>query len=70
MTDAGSGAGSGAEFQQNTEALKHVLLCVITVSQRYHFVFDFFVCFVFCKFMSGLILWFMDNFWFDDLRAE
>ena len=28
-----------------------------------------FVCFVLCKFVSGLILWFMDNLWFDDLRA-
>ena len=25
---------------------------------------------VFCKFVSGLILWFMGNLWFDDLRAE
>ena len=25
---------------------------------------------VLCKFVSVLILWFMDNFWFDDLRAE
>ena len=33
-------------------------------------VFDVYVCFVLCKFVSGLILWFMDNFWFDDLRAE
>ena len=23
-----------------------------------------------CKFVSGLILWFMDNLWFDDLCAE
>ena len=22
------------------------------------------------NFVSGLILWFMDNLWFDDLRAE
>ena len=29
-----------------------------------------FVCFVLYKFVSGLILWFMDNLWFDDLRAE
>ena len=26
--------------------------------------------YVLCKFMSGLILWFMDNLWFDDLHAE
>ena len=26
--------------------------------------------YVLCKFVSGLILWFMDNLWFDDLRAE
>ena len=26
--------------------------------------------YVSCKFVSGLILWFMDNLWFDDLRAE
>ena len=32
--------------------------------------FDVCICFVLCKFVSGLILWFMDNFWFDDLRAE
>ena len=35
-----------------------------------NFVFDVCVCFVLCKFVSGLILWFMDNLWFDDLRAE
>ena len=28
-----------------------------------------FVCFVLCKFVSGLILWFMDNLWFDNFRA-
>ena len=28
------------------------------------------VCFVLFKFVSGLILWFLDNLWFDDLRAE
>ena len=28
------------------------------------------VCFVLCNFASGLILWFLDNSWFDDLRAE
>ena len=32
--------------------------------------FDVCVCFVLCEFVSGLILWFMDNLWFDDLRAE
>ena len=32
--------------------------------------FDVCDCFVSCKFVSGLILWFMDNLWFDDLRAE
>ncbi len=26
--------------------------------------------YVLCKFVSGLILWFMDNLWFDNLRAE
>ena len=34
------------------------------------FVFDFCVYFVLCKFVQGLILWFMDDLWFDDLRAE
>ena len=34
------------------------------------FVFDACVCFVLCKFVSGLILWFMDNLWFDDFHAE
>ena len=32
--------------------------------------FDVCVYFVLCKFVSGLILWFMDNLWFDDLLAE
>ena len=31
--------------------------------------FDVCVCFVLCKFVSGLIVFF-DNLWFDDLRAE
>ena len=31
---------------------------------------DVCVCFVLCKFESGLILWFMDNLLFDDLHAE
>ena len=26
--------------------------------------------YVLCKFVSWLILWFMDNLWLDDLRAE
>ena len=26
--------------------------------------------YVFCNFVSGLILWVWDNLWFDDLRAE
>ena len=26
--------------------------------------------YVFCKFVSGLILWFLDNLWFEGLRAE
>ena len=26
--------------------------------------------YVLCKFVSGLILWFMDNLWFYDLRTE
>ena len=34
------------------------------------FVFNVCVCFVLCKFVSGLILWFLDNLWFDDLSAE
>ena len=34
------------------------------------FVFDVCVCFVLCKFLSALILWFMENLWFGDLRAE
>ena len=32
--------------------------------------FDICVCFVLCKFVSGLILWFLENLWFDDLCAE
>ena len=28
------------------------------------------LCFVLGKFVSGLILWFRDNLWFDDLLAE
>ena len=32
--------------------------------------FDVCVCFVLCKFVSGLILWFFENLWFDDLCAE
>ena len=35
-----------------------------------NFVFDVCVCFVLCKFVSGLILWFMDNLWVDDLHVE
>ena len=31
---------------------------------------DVCVCFVLCKFVSSLILWFVDDLWFDDLRAE
>ena len=31
--------------------------------------FSMFV-YVLCKFVSGLTLWFLDNLWFDDLRAE
>ena len=31
--------------------------------------FDVYVCFVLCNFVSGLILWFGDNLWFDDLRV-
>ena len=34
------------------------------------FVFDVCVSFVLYRFVSGLILWFMDNLWFDDLHAE
>ena len=33
-------------------------------------VFCFMFVYVFCKFVSGLILWFGDNLWFDDLLAE
>ena len=32
--------------------------------------FDVCVCFVLCNFVSGPILWFLDNLLFDDLRAE
>ena len=32
--------------------------------------FDVCVCFVLCKFVSGLILWFWDNLLANDLRAE
>ena len=31
---------------------------------------DVCACFVLCKFVSGLILWFLENLWFDDLHAE
>ena len=30
----------------------------------------FCVCFVICKIVSGLILWFLGNSWFDDLCEE
>ena len=30
----------------------------------------FLYVFVLCRFVSGLILWLLDNLWFDDLRAE
>ena len=30
----------------------------------------FVCCFLLCGFLSRLILWFLDNLWFDDLRAE
>ena len=30
----------------------------------------FCVCFVICKVVSGLILWFLGNLWFDDLCEE
>ena len=33
------------------------------------FVLNVCVCFVLCKFVSGLILWFLDNLWFDDFRT-
>ena len=33
-------------------------------------VFDVCVCLVSCKFVSGLILWFLDDLWFDDFHAE
>ena len=32
-------------------------------------VVDVCVCFVLCNFVSGQILWFWDNLWFDDLHA-
>ena len=35
-----------------------------------NFVFDVCVCFVLCKFVSGLVLGCLDNLWFDDLREE
>ena len=34
------------------------------------FVFAVCVFFVLCGFVSGLILWFLDDLWFDDLRAD
>ena len=40
---------------EGTNSLK--LLCLIFV-------------YVFCKFVSGLILWFWDNMWFDNLCVE
>ena len=30
-----------------------------------NFVYDVCVCFVLCKFVSGLILWLLENLWFD-----
>ena len=35
-----------------------------------NFVFDVCACFVLCKFVSGLILWFSGNLWFDDSYAD
>ena len=32
--------------------------------------FDVCECFALCKFVSGPILWFLDNLWFDDLHTE
>ena len=32
-------------------------------------VFGVCVCFVLCKFVSELILWFLETLWFDDLCA-
>ena len=34
------------------------------------FLFVVCVCFVICKFVSGLVLWFLGNLWFDDLCEE
>ena len=33
-------------------------------------VLSFMFMYVLCRFVSGLIFWFMDNLWFDDLHAE
>ena len=30
---------------------------------------DVCVCFILCRFVLGLILWFLENLWFDDLCA-
>ena len=34
-----------------------------------NFVFDVCVCFVSCEFVSGQVLCFLDDLWFDDLCA-
>ena len=39
-------------------------------STGYICTFFFNICFVLCKFCSGLILWFLDSLWYDGLRAE
>ena len=43
---------------EGTNSLK--ILCLMFI----------FVCLFLCRFVSGLILWFWDNLWFDDLSAE
>ena len=53
----------GCPCEEDTDCLMSMIIFLL-------FVFNVYVCFVLCKFVSGLILWFMDNLWFDDLRAE
>ena len=48
-----------------------IMMCTSSVVGKGHFkMCTSSVCFVLCKFVSWQILWFMDNLWFDDLRAE
>ena len=63
--------------RRNSPRYHYVLaLCVfLTGAYRrdYFFenlVFDVCLCFVLCKFVLGLILWFLENLWFDDFRRQ